>query len=114
MTNPPKFFTSQKQCSAALGIPVSKLKEYARQGCPAMKWSRIYTTPLLKFIEAEKRRANTAAKNRDAAISRTLSALAECRELEILDEVQYVEFGKAIAERSPALLVSFIKSYVEE
>ena len=54
------------------------------------------------------------AKKRDAAIEHTLAGLADCRKLGILDEVQYLDFAKAIAEQSPAMLVRFYKSYVEE
>jgi len=69
-------------------------------------------------VRIEKTRAEVArrsnAKKRDAAIEQTLAGLAACRNLGILDEVQYLDFAKAIAEQSPKMLVRFFKSYVEE
>jgi hypothetical protein len=70
------------------------------------------------LVRLEKTRAETAqrsnAEKRDAAIEHTRAGLAACRKLGIVDEVQYLDFAKAIAEQSPEILVHFIKNYVEE
>jgi hypothetical protein len=68
---------------------------------------------LIEKIRAEAARQSNA-KKRDAAIERTLAGLAACRKLGILDEVQYLDVAKAVAEQSPVMLLRFFKSYVEE
>src|SRR5262245_6191313 len=62
-------------------------------------------------VEAAQR---SNAKERDAAIEQTLAGLAACRKLEIVDEVQYLDFAKAIAGQSPHMLRRFIQNYIEE
>jgi hypothetical protein len=106
-----KFFKSQKECAAVLGIPISKLRQLKKaQECPAaFKSGRIYRGPLEKFLAIDKSRAA-------AAIEQTLAGLNACRKLEILDEVQYLEFAKTIVEQSgdPAILNRWFQEYVGE
>jgi hypothetical protein len=47
----PVYFESQKQCSAMLGVPEYKLKEWKAQGAPCFRYSRIYHTELLEWIK---------------------------------------------------------------
>jgi hypothetical protein len=47
----PVYFESQKQCSAMLGIPEYKLKEWKAEGAPCFRYSRIYHAELLEWIK---------------------------------------------------------------
>jgi hypothetical protein len=49
----PVYFESQKQCSAMLGIPEYKLKEWKAQGAPCFRYSRIYHAELLEWIKKD-------------------------------------------------------------
>lgn len=51
----PVYFESQKQCSAMLGIPEYKLKEWKAQGAPCFRYSRIYHAELLEWIKKDGR-----------------------------------------------------------
>jgi len=72
-----------------------------------------------KFTESELKRAERKqlddqnAKKRDAAIEQTLTGLAACRELGILDQMEYLDFEKTIAGHSPEVFVRFIKNYLK-
>jgi hypothetical protein len=47
----PTYFESIRQCSAMLGIPEYKLKEWKAAGCPAFRYSRVYHTDLLGWMK---------------------------------------------------------------
>jgi hypothetical protein len=47
----PTYFESIKQCSAMMGIPEHKLKEWKAAGCPAFRYSRVYRADLLEWIK---------------------------------------------------------------
>jgi hypothetical protein len=78
----------------------------------AETYSKAHRVRLEKTRAEAARRSN--AEKRDAAIEHTLAGLSACRKLGILDEVQYLDFAKAIAEQSPAILVRFVKNYLKE
>src|SRR5207253_1196887 len=77
----------------------------------AERYSKIHRVRIEKSQAEAARRSN--AKKRDAAIEQTLTGLAACRELGVLDEVEYLDFGKTIAGHSPEVFARFIKNYIE-
>lgn len=77
----------------------------------AERYSKIHRVRIEKSPTEAARRSN--AKKRDAAIEQTLTGLEACRELGILDEVEYLDFGKTIAGHSPEVFARFIKNYLE-
>jgi hypothetical protein len=76
----------------------------------AETYSKAHRVRIEKNQAEATRQLNT--KKCDAAIEHTLTGLAACRQLGILDEVQYLDFALAIVEESSRMANLFFKSYV--
>ena len=73
----------------------------------AERYSKIHRVRIEKSRTEAARPSN--AQKRDAAIEQTLSGLAACRELGILDEVEYLDLGRRSPGTRPRSLLASLR-----